>query len=68
MNGATKDELNVASKMMAIGLSVKEAVTEMTLIRRTRSSATTSAICLKARLPTSRFSGWRRASSASPIW
>src|SRR5258708_5563983 len=30
MNGATKDELNVASKMMAIGLSVKEAVTEMT--------------------------------------
>jgi dihydroorotase len=30
MNGATKDELNVASKMMAIGLSLKEAVTEMT--------------------------------------
>jgi dihydroorotase len=30
MNGATKDELNVASKMMAIGLSVKEVVTEMT--------------------------------------
>jgi len=26
-----QDELNVASKMMAIGLSVKEAVTEMTL-------------------------------------
>src|SRR5215469_3782612 len=30
MNGATKDELNVASKMMAIGLSLKEAVAEMT--------------------------------------
>ena len=30
MNGATKDELNVASKMMAIGLSLKEVVTEMT--------------------------------------
>jgi dihydroorotase len=30
MNSATKDELNVASKMMAIGLSLKEAVTEMT--------------------------------------
>jgi len=30
MNGATKDELNVASKMMAIGLSVKEVVAEMT--------------------------------------
>ena len=30
MNGATKDALNVASKMMAIGLSVKEVVTEMT--------------------------------------
>ena len=30
MNGATKDELNVASKMMAIGLSLKETVTEMT--------------------------------------
>jgi dihydroorotase len=30
MNGATKDELNVASKMMAIGLSLKEVVAEMT--------------------------------------
>jgi dihydroorotase len=30
MNGATKDELNVASKMMAIGLSLQEAVAEMT--------------------------------------
>jgi len=30
MNGATHDELNVASKMMAIGLSLKEAVAEMT--------------------------------------
>jgi len=30
MNGATKDELNVGSKMMAIGLSLKEAVAEMT--------------------------------------
>ena len=30
MNGATKDELNVASKMMAVGLSLKEAVAEMT--------------------------------------
>jgi dihydroorotase len=30
MNGATKDQLNVASKMMAIGLSLKEAVAEMT--------------------------------------
>jgi dihydroorotase len=30
MNGATKDELNVASKMMAIGISLKEAVAEMT--------------------------------------
>jgi dihydroorotase len=30
MNGATKDELNVASKMMAIGLPLKEAVAEMT--------------------------------------
>ena len=30
MNGATKDELNVASKMMAIGLSLREVVTEMT--------------------------------------
>jgi dihydroorotase len=30
MNSATKDDLNVASKMMAIGLSLKEAVTEMT--------------------------------------
>jgi len=30
MNGATKDELNVASKMMAIGLSLQEVVAEMT--------------------------------------
>lgn len=30
MNGATKDELNVASKMMAIGLSLQQAVAEMT--------------------------------------
>jgi dihydroorotase len=30
MNGATKDELNVASKMIAIGLSLQEAVAEMT--------------------------------------
>ncbi len=30
MNGATHDELNVASKMMAIGLSLKETVAEMT--------------------------------------
>jgi dihydroorotase len=30
MNSATKDELNVASKMMAIGLSLQEAVAEMT--------------------------------------
>jgi dihydroorotase len=30
MNGATKDELNVASKMMAIGLSLQETVAEMT--------------------------------------
>jgi dihydroorotase len=30
MNGATKDELNVASKMMAIGLSLQQVVTEMT--------------------------------------
>ncbi len=30
MNGATKDELNVASKMMAVGLTLKEAVAEMT--------------------------------------
>src|SRR6202023_963462 len=30
MNGATKDELNVASKMMPIGLSLQEAVAEMT--------------------------------------
>ena len=30
MNGATKDELNVASKMMAVGLSLKEVVAEMT--------------------------------------
>ncbi|MCU1226861.1 MAG: amidohydrolase [Edaphobacter sp.] len=30
MNGATKDELNVGSKMMAIGLSLKETVAEMT--------------------------------------
>ena len=30
MNGATKDELNVASKMMAIGLPLKDAVAQMT--------------------------------------
>lgn len=30
MNGATKDELNVASKMMAIGLSLHEVIAEMT--------------------------------------
>jgi dihydroorotase len=30
MNSATKDQLNVASKMMAVGLSLKEAVAEMT--------------------------------------
>jgi dihydroorotase len=30
MNGATKDELNVASKMMAIGLSLQEVIAEMT--------------------------------------
>src|SRR5438105_4939107 len=30
MNGATKDELNVASKMMAIGLPLKETIAEMT--------------------------------------
>src|SRR6202789_3754494 len=30
MNGATKDELNVASKMIAIGLSLQEVVAEMT--------------------------------------
>lgn len=30
MNGATKDELNVASKMMATGISLREAVAEMT--------------------------------------
>jgi dihydroorotase len=30
MNGATHDELNVASKMMAVGISLKEAVAEMT--------------------------------------
>jgi len=30
MNSATKDLLNVGSKMMAIGLSLKEVVTEMT--------------------------------------
>lgn len=30
MNGATKDELNVASKMMAIGLTLQQAVAEMT--------------------------------------
>ena len=30
MNGATHDELNVASKMMAVGLSLKEVVAEMT--------------------------------------
>jgi dihydroorotase len=30
MNSATKDELNVASKMMAIGLSVQQVVAEMT--------------------------------------
>lgn len=30
MNSATKDELNVASKMMAIGLSLQQVVAEMT--------------------------------------
>lgn len=30
MNGATKDELNVASKMMAVGLSLHEVIAEMT--------------------------------------
>ena len=30
MNGATKDMLNVASKMMAIGLTLNQAVTQMT--------------------------------------
>jgi dihydroorotase len=30
MNSAMKDELNVADKMLALGLSVKEVVTEMT--------------------------------------
>jgi dihydroorotase len=30
MNSATKDELNVASKMMAIGLTLQQAVAEMT--------------------------------------
>lgn len=30
MNGATKDELNVASKMMAIGLTLQQVVAEMT--------------------------------------
>ena len=30
MNGATKDELNVASKMMAAGLSLKQVVAQMT--------------------------------------
>lgn len=30
MNGATKDELNVASKMMAVGIPLKEAIAEMT--------------------------------------
>jgi dihydroorotase len=30
MNSATKNQLNVASKMMAVGISLKEAVAEMT--------------------------------------
>ncbi len=30
MNGATKDELNVASKMMAVGITLQQAVAEMT--------------------------------------
>ena len=68
MNSATKDMLNVASKFMAMGLSLQEVVADMTAIRRMKSGARIWATCRWERWPMSRCCGWKRASSASPTW
>ena len=68
MNSATKDMLNVASKMMAIGLTLNQAVAQMTSHPAHEVKRDDLGNSLSARLRMLLFCGWSRASSASPTW